>query len=1026
MICPKCGAKLVSGTAVCPICGSKQRAASATSAASGNASGTKKTTARSKPTKTEKHTRYQDDYDDGYDSYDDSYDDRYDDQYDNYENGYDDYDDGYDDGYDDYDDGYDDYDDGYDSYDDDYDRYEAPKRRTPVKRYDTKNRYDDYDDYEEDDEYEDGKSRKGKGVLIGIIVSVVIIIGILIALIVMLLQQNQGTPDMPETIEHNQSQAVGGTTPAPTTTVEQTEEETTQVITTEEPSVEIQGRQLKLDGSLYQMNDEGGVTLIEYNENTPIVLLPATVGGYPLTSIGSHAFKNTPNVQYLKLSDNITRLDTFSIYDLTNLKEIVIPASVTEIRTYAFSRVSTCITPEGSFAATHMARIAEKIVFGTELLVQNTSRVPVTPSSSASTYIPPVTAPTAPPTTPAPTTPAPTTPAPTTPEPTTPEADTSPVEPSSEPSSEPTSEPSGELSTEDLSTEPSSEPSSEVSTEDPSATEPSGEPSTGDPPATDPSGEPSTGDPSATDPSGEPSTGDPAATEPSGEPSTGDPSATEPTTPEPTTPEPTTPEPTTPEPTTPAPTERNYDNVLIMIQNESGGTVADLKYQDFGSGVPAGFAIVQNADGSRSLWFNGVGGNQNLGAIAADAAGTVVDVGLGPQYVLTGGNTTSIYNTDGTNYSVFASALPGILNTGSMTLNTGSQVAYLTVADGTLYEFAAQQVTRDQVAALSGGKDILELIDTTIADSNAATFWNRANGMIQIALADGRYINLYRVGSGVSLTAGTMITYGNVEIAAGTVSGQVTALPAKTPQALPTPLTDVITIAEGTPVTYDLTGDGMDDTISWSREGAADGLYTLVISVNGAECYRTTTTAGNYTVELCDIDDSTSGYNLVILGTGTATGDYLEIGSGAFSKAFTLTVGSSSVLQGKGTFQGVSLTAGHILSEVEGDGTFEITLKNPIAGLSSVDHYVSVPFTIYGEDTYATEYDFVDVTGAGSYALTRDVNACTSASMSTQGTPLAAGTSIVPRKLVYAEGTLFVYTEVPSALYLPVDGTPLY
>ena len=114
MICPKCGAKLVSGTSVCPICGSKQKISAGPSSATSEARRVTRTPAGERRTEPEKRSRYDDgaysvesrhDSDDSYgdSGYDDSgydsdgYDepDHYDDDYD--DDGNDDYGSGYDD-----------------------------------------------------------------------------------------------------------------------------------------------------------------------------------------------------------------------------------------------------------------------------------------------------------------------------------------------------------------------------------------------------------------------------------------------------------------------------------------------------------------------------------------------------------------------------------------------------------------------------------------------------------------------------------------------------------------------------------------------------------------------------------------------------------------------------------------------------------------------------------------------------------------------------------------------------------------
>lgn len=848
-------------------------------------------------------------------------------------------------------------------------RQAAPARRTKTAdkksyqdEYETDEYEDDqyeengYDDYEDDDEdyeygYEKKKTGKWTGILIAIIVTGIIIMGVLIALIVMLLQKQNNKPYVPQTVEQIQTTPAGDAEKQTESSKKDTEEEES----------ESGGKQIKVDGNVYERNEDG-VTLVEYNSNTVVASIPAEIGGYKVTRIGSHAFRNSSNTRYVAISKNVKTLETFSLYDLTELKEVFIPESVTEILTYAFSHVDTCITPEGSFASTHMVRIADKVVYGNSLSIDpsNTGNVvlPTSPTSGSNNQ-----ASAAP-------TPAPTNPTP---------ALTDPTPAPTDPTPAPT---------------------------DPSSTNPSqSDPSSANPSQSDPSStNPSQSDPLPTDPSQAESTPD---TTESGSDQSSSESETEPST----------------------PAERNEGSVLQDIQNASSGTVVDFQYTVMGGdGTPVGFAVVQGADGSYSCWFNSAdSGSVQLKAFDASVSavtGRVVDLGAGLQYILTGGGTTSIYESDGHSYSVFAD-LNGELNTNDMTLTGSSGVAYLTVQDGAYYEYAASQVTREQVAALSGGKEILDLIDMTVGDTSSAVFWYRANDMIQIALPDGRYINLWKIGNGLSLTAGTQITSGNVEIGNGSVSGTYTGLESIAPGTLPVPLTSMITIAEGAAASYDINGDGTEESISWTKEQNSDGLYSLVLSADGIECYRTSTTAASYTVELCDIDSSTPGYNLVIYATGGVSGNVLEIGDGAFSKTISLQTGWG-ILQGQGSFSEVGMSAGHLLTDVDGSGSFKIIAANPIAGLSNSNYYVAVPFTAYAEDTSQTEYDIVDMTGAGSAALARDVTVYSSPSLGAESQTWTAGTAIVPRKLVYSEGSFFLYTEVPSAGYIQVDGNAIY
>ncbi len=903
MICPKCGAKLVSGTTVCPICGSRQRSAAPTGNSrernTASARRTAGTAAGKKAVSQRNRYEEEDDYD---------YDDRYDED---------------------------------------------------------QNLNNDY----YDDDYEEDRPRKSRGILIGIILTCVVIMGVLIALIIMLIQGQGNKPYMPQTV--NQSDVFGTPAPTPVPTEEETEAE---------PSIEDQGEQLKVDGSIYEKTEDG-LVLVEYSGNSVIVRLPSEIGGYPVIAVGSHAFKNSSAVQYLELSRNIKRLDTFSLYDLTNLQEVFIPESVTEIRTYAFSRVKKCTTPADSFASQHMLRIAEQVVIGNELSVQNISQIPtvapppVQPSGAPVQPLPPVTQPpvTQPPVTQPPVTQPPVTEPPAT-EPSTPE------ESSTEESS------SEEMSSEEFSTE-------ESSSEE--AAEPSGE-------------EPSGSDPAATEPSGEePSGSDPAATEPSTE---------EPSTEEPSTEEPTTEEPTTEEPTTEAPTERNAENVQSAIASAAQGSVVFFDYGDFGTGDgnEVGFAIVQTASGY-ACWYNDVSGSRVIKTFdpsVTSVSSSRIDLAGGSYYVLNGGGTTTIFAKDA---SVYAE-LPGTLDMGSMTLNTGSGTAYLSISEGVLCEYEAYEVSKDQVEGLTGGKKILKDIAAAngLADLSGARFWNRANGMIQIDLNNGTHVDLWKSNGTIS---------GDITAAAGAVSGKYTSLQSITPGALPNPLTSAVALQADVPGSYDINGDGIEDQITWTRFSEDGGVTNyVVLNVNGTQVYKSSQDITNAVVEVCDLNNSTLGYHIVVLGTGSA-GNFLNILDANFGVKFTLN-SMSSVLQGRGTFADVA-DSGHIVfdADLEADGVFKMNLESPIAGVSANPYYVTVLFdsNTWSEKSGQMEYDIVDQTGS-SVATLKDTTQYVSASTADASVVLPAGSPITPKKLVIGtDGNLFIYTETPSAGYILVD-----
>ena len=138
---------------------------------------------------------------------------------------------------------------------------------------------------------------------------------------------------------------------------------------------------------MYELsNDE--LKLVEYNDQGQVVRIPAEIGGYSVTSIGSHAFKNNTSVQYLKLPDGMKKLDDSALSDIELLKEVVVPESVEEIGNLAFSKVQKAICVKGSFAWNYMKYMADEVVEGTSLSLDNNAS---TPSSSAQQTVPALT-----------------------------------------------------------------------------------------------------------------------------------------------------------------------------------------------------------------------------------------------------------------------------------------------------------------------------------------------------------------------------------------------------------------------------------------------------------------------------------------------------------------------------------------------------------------------------------------------------------------------------------------------------------
>ena len=227
------------------------------------------------------------------------------------------------------------------------------------------------DDYDNDD-YEPARPKTNR-ILVVIIITVIALIAAMIVLIVLLFSSGKkSNKQIPYTVDKIQD----------TDTKKETQKETQKETETE--VVEIKDNKVTSGRNVYELsNDE--LKLVEYNDQGQVVRIPAEIGGYSVTSIGSHAFKNNTSVQYLKLPDGMKKLDDSALSDIELLKEVVVPESVEEIGNLAFSKVQKAICVKGSFAWNYMKYMADEVVEGTSLSLDNNAS---TPSSSAQQTVP--------------------------------------------------------------------------------------------------------------------------------------------------------------------------------------------------------------------------------------------------------------------------------------------------------------------------------------------------------------------------------------------------------------------------------------------------------------------------------------------------------------------------------------------------------------------------------------------------------------------------------------------------------------
>ena len=876
------------------------------------------------------------------------------------------------------------------------------------------------DDYDNDD-YEPANPKTNR-ILVVIIITVIALIAAMIVMIVLLFSSGKkSNKQIPYTVDKIQD----------TDTKKETQKETQKETETE--VVEIKDNKVTSGRNVYELsNDE--LKLVEYNDQGQVVRIPAEIGGYPVTSIGSHAFKNNTSVQYLKLPEGMKELDDSALSDIELLKEVVVPESVEKIGNLAFSNVQKAICVKGSFAWNYMKYMADEVVEGTSLSLDNNAS---TPSSSAQQTVPtqPTTAQQAasqPQQTPAPAPSPEQTPAP---------APSSDQTPATQPSSEqtPATAPSSDQT-------PATAPSSDQA--------PATAPSSDQAPATNPS-------PDET-PAPAPSPDETPATNPSpDETPAPDPSPDE-----------------TPE----APTERNAENILAKISADSGGSVVGNSYMfyDFnGNGVQEAFALV-DVGGRKEIWYNGEDSTSNAVEIfpITDVASCSVNaIANGTtQFVLsvttsTGESYSCIYGADGANGYMVADLLPGVFVSDGVSLqldNGMNGVAYLLASDGGYSEYAAQELAKSQFDAMPGAQDIWSQVSALIgAEPTDLHFWNRSSAvgnLIQIAFTDAAgtpsYINVSWTQDGMQFEDGALNVHNGVVKSSYTGLNQIQ--PQEVPQVETEPAdpateisfadgTAVTLSAEGTNYTADLNGDGAADFFKYRTEVAEDGSTTsLIVNMNGTDYTVGTGISAAYKVEVCDLNTSDNQLNLVVVGTGADNSvTSFRVFNGTDLSTPLMQDGTFTVLNGYGNAARLYNTS-HVLTPSSANGTFDenggftLAVTSPIS-IDSLGRYVcKIPYELkdgvitedaLSETTGNYEYELVDLTSQEqfNYILAADTNLLSSAAAdAAPAVLLGTGTQVFPRKLIQAAnepGAFYLYVEDASgnAGYLPLgEGQTLF
>jgi hypothetical protein len=85
----------------------------------------------------------------------------------------------------------------------------------------------------------------------------------------------------------------------------------------------------------YKTNN-GTITITKYTGSGGVVIIPATINGMPVTSIGWSAFSSLTSVTGVTIPNGVTSIGLDAFYFCGNLTNITIPGSVTNIGRYAF------------------------------------------------------------------------------------------------------------------------------------------------------------------------------------------------------------------------------------------------------------------------------------------------------------------------------------------------------------------------------------------------------------------------------------------------------------------------------------------------------------------------------------------------------------------------------------------------------------------------------------------------------------------------------------------------------------------
>ena len=116
--------------------------------------------------------------------------------------------------------------------------------------------------------------------------------------------------------------------------------------------------------------NNGAVTITGYIGTSPVVTIPSTIGGLPVTAIGGSAFSGKANITSVMIPEGVTAISGYAFYECSALNLVSLPSSLATIGGSAFESCTSLsnialpanLTSLGSVAFKDCARLTSIVI----------------------------------------------------------------------------------------------------------------------------------------------------------------------------------------------------------------------------------------------------------------------------------------------------------------------------------------------------------------------------------------------------------------------------------------------------------------------------------------------------------------------------------------------------------------------------------------------------------------------------------------------------------------------------------------